>query len=287
MSAHPLAASPLQAIPWAAIDLEMTGLDPVNDRICEIGIVRGRGGRMEERWSVLVDPGIDVETPAQEVHGIQASELRGAPRFIEVMDEVLRRLDGALCLAHSADVDALFLKRAVERAGRRMPQLMWLDTLVLARTVLALPRHRLGHVCAALGVPLRRAHRALEDAEATLAVGRILVGLIDPAGALTLRELEAHLLAQGMDSDWRRAQLQVLAQGMRARESVCLHYLSPEEGGGYRITEREVDLWKVNLPRVQGFCHLRQDARVFRVERIRHVELVGRPYELPAGIRGR
>ena len=61
----PLTAQRVRDLRWVALDLEMTGLDDARDRICEIGLVWGREGRIEGEWGTLVDPGIAMPRAAQ------------------------------------------------------------------------------------------------------------------------------------------------------------------------------------------------------------------------------
>jgi len=62
-----------------AIDLETTGLDPLNDAIVEIGLARFAEGKIIETFSTLIDP--ERELPAAITHltGIRPEDLVGAP----------------------------------------------------------------------------------------------------------------------------------------------------------------------------------------------------------------
>ena len=66
----------------------------------------------------------------------------------------------------------------------------------------------------------------------------------------------------------------------RRRQTVWLEYLStsdPREG----TSRREVAIWRLNSPRIQGWCYLREGERVFRFDRIRGVEPGVQTYEIP------
>ena len=80
---------PLGEAPLAFVDLEMTGLDPVKDRVVEICVERVRGGAVEQRLHTLVRP--ETMAPADavgntHVHGIAAAALRDAPTFADIAD---------------------------------------------------------------------------------------------------------------------------------------------------------------------------------------------------------
>jgi DNA polymerase III subunit epsilon len=82
---------PLAEAPLAFVDLEMTGLDVANDRVVEICIERVVGGQRVAMLSTLLDPGERVGG-ASHVHGIDAAQVAGAPRFEAVAGDVLATL---------------------------------------------------------------------------------------------------------------------------------------------------------------------------------------------------
>jgi DNA polymerase III subunit epsilon len=169
---------PLAEAPFALVDLEMTGLDVVHDRVVEICIERVVGGRRVALLSTLVDPGERVGG-ASHVHGINAAEVLGAPRFEAVAHEVLEALRGAILVAHAAAWDVGFLAAECRRAGLSLEVDHWLDTLVLARRAFAFPSYSLDALCRELAIDRGRAHRAESDVAALHAVfGRCVEALV-------------------------------------------------------------------------------------------------------------
>lgn len=164
----------------ALLDTETTGTDPRVDRIIEVGIVIGRGGAIERRLSWLVDPGVPISQESSEVHGITDDDVAGKPRFEHVVSEIVEALRGSVPGAYNASFDRGFLLAEVERAGYEDPdpppairrKVTWLDPLVFARELFKGQgeSRALGAVAERLGVPLGRAHRATDDAEAALLV---------------------------------------------------------------------------------------------------------------------
>lgn len=278
----PLTAQRVRDLRWVALDLEMTGLDDARDRICEIGLVWGREGRIEGEWGTLVDPGIAMPRAAQAVHGLDAEALRGAPRLETVLPHVIAQLDHAVVVAHRADVDLAFLGRAVARAGLQLPPLHVLDTLSMARRVLALRRNRLVDVGAAFGALTHDAHRALEDARITWHVFVGLLELADPEGVLTVAGLEARLDALRRTSDARAGQRDLLQAALLSRRLVRMSYVSRDDAGHATVTRRDVAVWRIKGSKLEGFCHLRGEARVFRLDRILEVEALATDYQIPA-----
>lgn len=81
--------------PLAIIDLETTGIDIVEDRIVQIGVVR-----IDPPWDVqparvrLVSPGVPIPAGATEVHGIRDDDVRDAPEFRRIAKGLLDLLEG-------------------------------------------------------------------------------------------------------------------------------------------------------------------------------------------------
>lgn len=281
MSGPSLLDLPIGEAPIAVLDLEMTGLDPLQDEICEVGVVRMRGGVIEQRFESLVRPAVPMSLGAREVHGIRDVDLAVAPTFDQVLDEVEGLLAGAVLVAHHVSFDLGFLDAAFGRRGRTLSVGPRLDTLDLSRRALALRSHRLGAVCEALAVPRGESHRALGDALATAGVFERLCGLLDPSGERTVEQWLQLATELERGSALRQAQEAALQRSMEARCSVWFDYLSPSEHGFVRA-RREVEVWAIKAPRFQGWCHLRGAERVFRLERVHAIQPGERPYRIPS-----
>jgi DNA polymerase-3 subunit epsilon len=176
---------PLAEAPLALVDLEMTGLDVTRDRIVEICIERVVGGQRVALFSTLVDPGERVGG-ASHVHGIDAAEIAGAPRFEAVAGEVLAALRGAILVAHAAAWDVGFLDAECRRLGLALEVDHWLDTLVLARRAFAFPSYSLDALCREFAIERGRAHRAESDVAALRAVFARCVEALVPGSARDL-----------------------------------------------------------------------------------------------------
>jgi DNA polymerase-3 subunit epsilon len=166
-------------LPIALIDVETTGMDASVDRIVEIGIVVARGGEIVERKNWLVNPGRPIPKEASDVHKITDEDVKDAPPFAAVAEEIAAMLEGCVPAAYNAAFDRMFLGNEVARtsasAATLAPALRrnvdWVDPLVWARELQQGERSRaLGEVAARLGISLENAHRAADDAEAALRV---------------------------------------------------------------------------------------------------------------------
>ncbi len=93
---------------------------------------------------------------------------------------------------HNVSFDVGFLAAGLSGAGHGLARLPCLCTIDLAR-VLGLPEgaHRLTRACAAHGIPVERAHRALGDARATARLLARYLEIAEQQGYLTLAALLA------------------------------------------------------------------------------------------------
>ena len=99
----------------AFVDLETTGTSATGDRVTEVAIVRVVDGELVEEWSSLVDPERSIPPDIQILTGITNEMVKGAPTFADIRDEVHRRLEGHLFVAHNARFDYGFLKNEFAR----------------------------------------------------------------------------------------------------------------------------------------------------------------------------
>ena len=181
----------LESAVYVVVDLETTGLSPGSSSICEIGAVRVRGLELEERFETLVNPRRPLPAAIAALTGIDPRELRGAPPVELAVRRFLEFAGDAVLVAHNARFDIGFLDREVERlTGRRIAAPV-VDTVWLARRVLAGRVQRVGLASLAhfFGTSTRPCHRALADAEATAEILLALIGLAQERGTSTVAEL--------------------------------------------------------------------------------------------------
>jgi DNA polymerase-3 subunit epsilon len=181
----------LEDATYVVVDLETTGLRPGSSGICEIGAVRLRGFEVEAEFETLVNPGLPIAPGASALTGLRSEHLRGAPAPAEAVRSFLAFAGEAVLVAHNARFDLAFLDRETERlTGSRIGAAV-VDTVRLARTLLAgrVPGFGLAQLAWFLGTAERPCHRALPDARATGELLLALIGLAQERGARTVADL--------------------------------------------------------------------------------------------------
>ncbi|MDI1435391.1 exonuclease domain-containing protein [Polyangium sorediatum] len=152
---------------FAVIDVETTGLRPQSERIIEIGLVRTDVyGNVLSELSTLLNP--QRNPGATHIHGITPADITDAPRFREVLPELVRHLAGAVLVGHNLRFDRGFLQHEFSRTEYAFPAAPQLCTRDLAVEFLPhLPNYRLPTCGAAIGIHHAYHHTALEDARVT------------------------------------------------------------------------------------------------------------------------
>jgi DNA polymerase-3 subunit epsilon len=187
----PGADLPLERATFVVVDLETTGLRPGSSHICEIGAVRVRELELQEEFELLVDPGVPIGPAISALTGLRDADLRGRPHPAIAVRRFLEFAADAVLVAHNARFDLAFLDRETERiTGARLAGPV-VDTVGLARRLLAgrTPRAGLASLSEFFGTAVRPCHRALPDAQATAEILIQLVGLAQERGALTVADL--------------------------------------------------------------------------------------------------
>src|SRR5438270_750498 len=187
----PGADLPLERATFVVVDLETTGLRPGSARICEIGAVRVHEFELKDEFELLVDPGVPIGPAISALTGLRDADLRGSPHPAIAVRRFLEFAGNAVLVAHNARFDLAFLDRETERlTGARLAGAV-VDTVGLARRLLAgrTPRAGLASLARLFGTAAQPCHRALPDAQATAEILLQLIGLAQERGALTVADL--------------------------------------------------------------------------------------------------
>lgn len=152
-------------------DLETTGLSFVKDKIVEIGAVKIVDGIIVDKFSTLINPGIEMTEENMAIHGIRNEDVRDCPRIEEVLLDFFKYSYNAILCGHNIKgFDMKFLHEAARKLGFDFFN-EEIDTVELSRRyVRGVKNHKLGTLCSHFGIINEQAHRAYEDAAATAKV---------------------------------------------------------------------------------------------------------------------
>lgn len=149
---------------WAVIDVETSGFRPGQARVISLAVLGlDDDGRVEQSVVSLLNPGVDPGPT--HVHGLTAAMLEDQPQFTDVVDDVVKVLDGRTLVAHNVAFDYAFLAAEAELAEAELPIDSVMCTVELARRLdLGIDNLRLETLAAHWGVPQERPHDAFDDA---------------------------------------------------------------------------------------------------------------------------
>ncbi|OBH18890.1 DNA polymerase III subunit epsilon, partial [Mycobacterium sp. E1715] len=149
---------------WAVIDVETSGFRPGQARVISLAVLGlDADGRVEQSVVSLLNPGVDPGPT--HVHGLTAAMLEDQPQFADVVDDVVKVLDGRTLVAHNVAFDYAFLAAEAELAEAELPIDSVMCTVELARRLdLGIDNLRLETLAAHWGVTQERPHDAFDDA---------------------------------------------------------------------------------------------------------------------------
>ncbi len=156
-------------------------------------------------------------------------------------------------------------------AGYKLPPMMFTDDEALAISVGLVASRQLG---------LAGAAPAVESAQAKLE--RVLPAPLKTRLRALSESITLDLRASPSAKDNKA--LMNLSTAAHQRQRVHLHYRSPQ-GETYRESERDFDAyglaWRARRWYAVGWCHLRNDLRSFRLDRIAQVDVLDARFEAP------
>ncbi|ORB74621.1 DEDDh family exonuclease [Mycobacterium scrofulaceum] len=159
---------------WAVIDVETSGFRPGQARVISLAVLGlDDDGRVEQSVVSLLNPGVDPGPT--HVHGLTAAMLEDQPQFADVVDDVVKVLDGRTLVAHNVAFDYAFLTAEAELAEAELPIDSVMCTVELARRLdLGIDNLRLETLAAHWGLRQERPHDAFDDA-------MVLTGVLESA----------------------------------------------------------------------------------------------------------
>ncbi|WP_375292993.1 PolC-type DNA polymerase III [Clostridium estertheticum] len=180
---------------FVVFDLETTGLSSENDKIIEIGALKIENGKIVDRFSEFVNPGIDIPYKIIELTGITNDNVSDAASIEDVLPKFLEFTKDSVLVAHNSDFDASFIKKNSQRLGLKFENAI-MDTIPLAKYLLKdLKTFKLNTVAKYLGITLENHHRAVDDAKATADILLHCFGLLREKNILDLDTLNKEFLA--------------------------------------------------------------------------------------------
>jgi DNA polymerase III epsilon subunit family exonuclease len=254
-------------MPIAIIDLETSGLHPRCDAICEIGAIFSQHQKIVAEFSSLVNPQRRISNEVIAIHHITNEMLSNAPLLSHIMPDFLKFVGPAVIAGHNVGFDLSFLSPATREFGVDLNLHPLLDTAQIARKLFpSAPSYSLEQLARYLSLPPARFHRALDDARTTTHLLHLII-----------KELQKHRIYNIAQLIQRfrfptplivNAQLSPLEETLKlALEHTLTVEISYRDSKG-NLLQRQITPERITPPYLYAYCHLRQEQRCFRIDRI-------------------
>ena len=102
---------------YIALDTETTGLNPVKDRVLEIGAARVCDGKVWETFTTLIDTGVEIPERIVELTGITDEMQNTGKKPQQAFSEFLEFCGDLPILGHHISFDFGFLKQGAVNLG--------------------------------------------------------------------------------------------------------------------------------------------------------------------------
>ncbi|OXZ31242.1 type I-E CRISPR-associated endoribonuclease Cas2 [Finegoldia magna] len=147
---------------YVIIDLETTGLDPINDRIIEIGAIRT--GKDSKEYSTLIRQEINIPQKIRDLTGISDEDIKKGKTEETAINEIMDFIGEDMLVGYNINFDIKFINEALKRQEKPKVKNMTYDVMKYVKNDnLFLKNYKLETVTEEYGIKEKVPHRALED----------------------------------------------------------------------------------------------------------------------------
>lgn len=151
---------------YVIIDLETTGLDPINDRIIEIGAIRI--GKEIKEYSTIIRQEMKIPEKIRDLTGISEEDIKKGKDEKRAINELLLFIGEDTLVGYNINFDIKFINEALKRQEKPKVKNMTYDVMKYVKNdKLFLKNYKLEMVVKEYGINEKVPHRALEDARIT------------------------------------------------------------------------------------------------------------------------
>lgn len=230
---------------YAILDIETTGGKYNEEGITEIAIYRFDGHEIVDQFASLINPERPIQPYVVKLTGITNEMLVRAPKFYQVAKRIIEITEGCILVAHNALFDTRILREEFSRLGYDF-QRESLCTVELSQKLLPnLPSYNLEKLTKYLGIPLVNRHRAQGDAQATVALFKLLLS----------KDTAKNIISQTLKTNEKLPpEPRLIAMAERAPSKVGIYFL-------YNIQNRIIYIGRAKNIRKRLLQHFTYDNR--------------------------
>lgn len=144
-------------------DFETTGLDENESEIIEIGAKKYIAGSPGGMLDLLVSCKKGIDSESFKIHGITNEMIKNKPSIEESIYSFIQFCSGCVLVAHNAEFDCRFLKKACESIGIKL-EIPVVCTWKMAKELLPnIYRKNLESIANHYGIGFQKLHRSYSD----------------------------------------------------------------------------------------------------------------------------
>lgn len=148
---------------FVAIDVETTGLSPIQNELIEISAIKYNGNEKIDTFTTLVKPKDKIPYRITDITGITNEMVKNSPFVEEVMPFLIDFIGDSPIVAHNANFDYKFIQNY---SNNSFSKNKLIDTVQIGRTLFPrLANHKLGTIAKHIGIREDGFHRAEFDCE--------------------------------------------------------------------------------------------------------------------------
>ena len=211
---------------FVVFDIETTGFNSHFNKIIEIGAVKIKAGRIIDRYSQLINPGISIPYHITEITSITNEQVANQPKIDEVIGKFVDFIGDAVLVAHNAPFDMGFIKRDIKEYLNIDLENSVIDTLQMARDLFPdFKKYGLGDLNKSLGLALEKHHRAVDDSQATANMFIIFLEKYKEKGIEYLKDIN-----KGFEVNVKKQSLKNIMVQVKTQEGLKNMYKLVSEG---------------------------------------------------------
>ena len=149
---------------FVSIDFETANYS--RESACSVGLIKYHNGKeIDSYYSLIQPPVLFIRPDFTEIHGLTVEDVKKAPTFLEIWNDVWSFIDEEILVAHNASFDMGVLNAVLNLYNIPKPEFTYFCTLKLARRAWPeLKLHKLTELAKNFGITYK-AHHALADAQ--------------------------------------------------------------------------------------------------------------------------
>ncbi len=176
---------------YIVLDIETTGLSPINNDIIEIAAIEIKNGKVINEFDTLINPGYSIPPFISHLTGINNQMVCTAPYISDIIPNLVNFIGNLPIIAHNASFDMRFITHNCNKFGVCINNEV-IDTLQISRQLYPhFESHKLELIANKLGVNVVNAHRAMADVKVLNNIFNVMLNDIKNGNGKTTVNVEA------------------------------------------------------------------------------------------------